>query len=331
MGLGSVTKAIWTLLQGTTSPDVVALYNYLYEKLEGPKLEKGGIGNIFFVNGVDGVGDNANSGLTPDQPFLTITYALSQCVTEHNDVIVILNYWQPTGEVWPIVVNKRQVHILGAAMGNLPYPAIHPPGDTACFQVDDTGCYSEIAFLTIGGGNSHGGIELSVAGQAEGVWLHDLTFGHVWFGTPQNGVWISTDGLRHTFGIRIEKCVFVGGEGNFHGALTAEAILQSTGGGAEAHDLEILNNIFKGCAAGITLGTAFDAVIKGNRFGVNDGGGVDQAIDLGATCLGCLIDDNHSASRMAAGSTSTAFSDQAGGVANAWGLNTVGGAYEAAV
>ncbi|GAI23200.1 unnamed protein product, partial [marine sediment metagenome] len=280
------------------------------------------VGNVFFVDTAANGGNNGNHGRTMDQPLLTITEALDRCAYEHNDVIIILNYWTPAGEAWPIVVNKRQVHIIGAAMWGLPFPAIVPDGDHACFQFDEAGCYSEIAFLTIGGGAAHGGIELSVDNQAEGVWIHDCYFGHSWFGLPQNGIWLSPGGVRHTFGCRIERCTFMGDQGNFVGALTEQGILQSGAGGAYARDLEILNNVFKGVAVGIELARGFDAVIKGNRFGIDDGGGADQAIDLGAACLGCLIDDNHVGTRMAASSTSAPFSDQTGpaGVVNGVGF-----------
>ena len=90
MGLGSTVKAIWQLLQGTTNPDVVALYNNLYQRLEGAKSGIGGIisscGNVFYVDPVNGL--NTNNGRTPATAFQTTAYALTQCVADNSDVII---------------------------------------------------------------------------------------------------------------------------------------------------------------------------------------------------------------------------------------------------
>jgi hypothetical protein len=90
MGLGNVTKAIWTLLQGTTNPNVAALYNNLYQRLEGAKSGVGGtvcsIGNVFYVDPVGG--SDANNGLTPATAFATTAFALTQCVANNGDVII---------------------------------------------------------------------------------------------------------------------------------------------------------------------------------------------------------------------------------------------------
>jgi len=109
----------------------------LYESLaiRSSLLQQGGGGEVFFVNGYGGLGNDNNNGRTPDQAWSTLTYALSQCVADRGDIIVVLNYWQPAGEIWPILVDKNLVHIIGMAQPNLPYSAIHPPADTACFQL----------------------------------------------------------------------------------------------------------------------------------------------------------------------------------------------------
>jgi pectate lyase len=51
--------------------------------------------------------------LDPVHPLLTITKALSLCVNDRNDYIILLDYYQPSGETWPISVNKSLVNIIG--------------------------------------------------------------------------------------------------------------------------------------------------------------------------------------------------------------------------
>lgn len=77
-----------------------------------------GAGNVYYVNGAGStVGrsqtpSDSNPG-TKEQPFATITYALAQCADDKGDVIYVLDYYQPSGETWPISVNKSLVSILG--------------------------------------------------------------------------------------------------------------------------------------------------------------------------------------------------------------------------
>lgn len=85
-----------------------------------------GAGEVFFVNGAGsavGGGETPSDGNegTKDQPFATITKALSQCVNDRGDVIYVLDYYQPSGETWPISVNKSLVSILGlpSAIGGM--------------------------------------------------------------------------------------------------------------------------------------------------------------------------------------------------------------------
>lgn len=286
----------------------------------------GAIGRVFFVNGIDGVGLNTNQGGRED-PFLTLTYALSQCVANRNDVIVIQDYWQPTGETWPILVNIHQVHIIGAALRNLPYPSIHPPADTAAFEIANTGQNSEIANLMIGGGNAHGGIETgSIAnGMGNGLWVHDCWLGHNWFGTPLAG--IRNLGTINACGIRIERCKFLGDQANCTGAITATAIDNALGvGGAWWDDCDFLNNYFLGCQIALDL-YARTCLILDNRFITPDDGGIDgEAVTLQAGSVGCMVDGNRAMSGGDAAMTDNPYRDLggAGGANNSWGINRAG-------
>jgi len=98
-------------------------------------------GNVYYVNGTAwGDGDDTNSGLRPDDPFMTLEHALNQCNDEMFDTIVVVDIWQPTGEAWPIAVNKALVTIVGARGGSYnPWPCIRATGNTAVFEIQATG------------------------------------------------------------------------------------------------------------------------------------------------------------------------------------------------
>ena len=280
----------------------------------------GQCGEVFVVNGVDGVGSNSNAG-TAAAPFLTIKYALSQCVANRNDHILVQDYWQPTGEAWPILVNKNQVHIVGLAQRGLPYPAIHPTGDTAAFQLGSSGQYGSIEKLTIGGGTVGGGIDFcgDSAGQVDGFLIKKCTFGHAWFGTPVSGILQKVDATRGGYGNRIEKCLFLGNGANMaKGAISGNGIDFLCAGSAATmmYGTEIVDNIFMGLNVGINLARASDSLITGNKFTVDDASD-GEAITLSALCLGGLISGNE-AMEGAVGMTKNPYKDLG---TNHWGLN----------
>lgn len=136
------------------------------------------MGNIFYVHGFNG--NNAYSGLSPDDPFQTITYALAQCVNDHDDYIIILDCWQQ--DTYPIDVNKSRVHILGVDNWNGYLPRMAPPGDTAIFNINNS--YIEIGHLCLAGGVGHGAIE--VVNSLARSRIHDCQFGIP--GAGQDGI-----------------------------------------------------------------------------------------------------------------------------------------------
>lgn len=292
----------------------------IVQKIRSPNL-KFGAGKVFFVDGYGGRGSDLNDGDDPARPLSTITHALSLCRHGKDDVIIVFDYWQPTGETWPILVNKQKVHIIGLSNPNAEFIAIHPPGDTACFQLSSDGQYGEIAGFCIGGGNNHGGIEYGNAGQVDGFWIHDCWFGHQWFGTPLNGILNPATATRGGYGNRIEWCTFMGDLANCKGKITGNAIdvLMNTDATA-TRDLEILDCVFKGGAIAINLTRAFDAVILRNKFVCPDAQ-VGEAVTLGASSRGCLVDDNVGMNGGDAVMTNNPFRDLATGANNHWGVN----------
>jgi len=282
-----------------------------------------GDGRVFFVNGIDGVGSDSYAGIDPTEPKLTLTDALVVCVSNRHDVIIVLDYWQPTGEVWPISVDKHQVHIVGLAQSGLPYPAIHPPTDVDAFQLTSSGQYGSIGRLTIGGGATAAGIEIGASGQVDGFHIHDCVFGHRWFGTPLNGIRQQEADTRGGNGNVIERCHFIG-DHQGKGTISGNAIDLLVSGALDRtfYQMQIRDNVF----AGIT-GVAINEVrcnggeILRNKFIVPDAAN-GEAISLLANSLGVMVDDNVAMNGMlAAGYGFNPYRDLAANVNNHWGRN----------
>ena len=310
---------------------------YVFDRLVVKELEGGPwgqVGVVYHVNIASALypGSDDNEGLDYEHPLLTITEAQDRCVSGRNDFILIWDYWQASGETWPIVVNKRNVHICGVAHSNLPYPAIHPTGDTPSFVLGSAGQYSEMAYLTIGGGDSHGGINLTYdgttqQGQVDGMWLHNLLFGHRWFGTPQNGILQRADANRGGNGNRIEDCVFLG-DAQGKGVISGNGIdlLQTNILTLSYYQTQIVNNTFHGLAIGINAVRDNGGEFLDNRFTVPDSV-TGEAITLGTSSLGTMVNGNEAMNGMLnAGYTYNPFRDLAANTANHWGRNYRGNA-----
>lgn len=147
--------------------------------------------HVFFVNGTAGIGNDGvnNLGQVPDEPFLTITKALSECVDGANDYIFILDYPNTApAETFPIRIEKQRVHIIGVRNGLLPRFKMYTPYATEdtpffSFNINATtgtyGAYCEIANLLLGCGNAssiRGAIEFHQGG-IWGTHIHHCSFG----------------------------------------------------------------------------------------------------------------------------------------------------------
>jgi len=281
-------------------------------------------GDVYYVDGttganVDGItAANTNDGTDPRSPWLTLTYALSQCTDDNNDTIFVLDYWRPTGETWPISVVKNRIHIIGLAQPNLPYPAIHPSTDVAAFQLNSSGQYGSIQNLTIGGGNSHGGIDWQNSGQVDGYLIKGCTFGHQWFGTPLSGIYQISTASRGGYGNVIDGCRFLGDLANCTGAITGNGIDML--GSVASYDLEITNCFFMGCAININLTKVHNGRYTNNHFVCADAAD-GEAISLLASCLGNWASNNYAGNGGDAAMTKEPYRDVAATNKNHWGMN----------
>lgn len=276
-------------------------------------------GDVFYVNTAAKGGADTNTGTEPDEPLLTLTHALSLCTDDEDDYIFVMDYWRPTGETWPISVEKNGVHIIGVSRpGPLPYPALHPATDVAAIQLTSSGQYIEIAGLTLGGGVSHGGIDWLNEGQVDGAWIHHCTFGHQWFGTPLSGIHQVATASRGGYGNLIEDCLFMGDLANCTGAITGNAI--DLLGSVASYDLTVRRCMFKGCYIGINCTVVHNGEFVDNRFVCADA--VDgEAISLLTACRGNFADGNRAANGGDAAMTKEPYRDVAATNNNHWGVN----------
>jgi len=273
-----------------------------------------GIGhNVFYVFGVDGgIGDDTNDGLTPTAPFLTITAALAACTAGNNDCIVVLDYWQPTGETWPISVNVSLVHILGALGQGVQWPQITPVADTAAISI--AADYVEIARLGVTGGATHGCIETDATAARWGTRIRDCSFGVL--GAGQDGIRNVAPGDAPY--LNVQRCRF--GQG-----LTRDGIrIDHNATRSQIGDPWGAGNLFDRVQGlGINcVGNVSEVGIFSNTFVIpaNTAGG---AVTLSAGSTNCAIFGNQANF----GDTTMGnnpFADGAGAGANHWGNNMQG-------
>lgn len=161
-----------------------------------------GAGDIFFVDGINGL--NANDGLGVDTPFLDITYALTQCAADNNDYIVVLRYPADGSAAeaggYPINITKNRVHIIG---GSFPYlEADHfaflgADNDAQIFDIQAQ--WVEIAYLKLAGGTSRAAIEFTGDGPTnKGFAIHHCTFNQKngTNGVPLHGIWMELENTQ---------------------------------------------------------------------------------------------------------------------------------------
>lgn len=280
-------------------------------------VNPGDVGGTYYVGGLNA--SNNNQGTDFEAPLLTIGAAHAKCTDQHHDYIFILDYWQPSGETWPIPITKDLIHIIGiGGRPGLPWPAVHPATDVAAFQLSSSGQYGEIAGLTIGGGAAHGGIDWQNEGQVDGFWIHHNVFGHQWFGTPLSGIYQIATASRGGYGNVIEHNVFMGDLANCTGKITGNAIDML--GAVMSYDLVIRRNRFMGCAIGINLTKVSNGMILDNKFVCADAAD-GEAVSLLTACRGCMVDGNVAMNGGDAAMTKEPYRDVAATNKNHWGVN----------
>ena len=143
-------------------------------------------GAVYYLDGTSGL--DTNNGLTPDTPFLTVTYALTQMAEGANDYLIVLGYPNAAvGETWPIDINKSKVHIIGTPSQASPSPSFFPDEDAHCFIISASNV--EIAGLQLSGAATKAAIVTSGT-----IWkanIHHNFFN--WMQTAQDAIQLSNE------------------------------------------------------------------------------------------------------------------------------------------
>lgn len=78
-----------------------------------------GDGNVFFVQSThSNAGDQANKGQTPDAPYATINYAVTQCTANQGDIIIVLpGHVETISTAGGLTINIAGVSVIGVGRG----------------------------------------------------------------------------------------------------------------------------------------------------------------------------------------------------------------------
>lgn len=266
------------------------------------------VGSVFFVNGItwdNGFAEgNDNNPGTFEEPFMTLTAALAACTDEALDRIYLLDYYQPTGETWPVSINKSLVNIIGIGGHFSPltkWICMYAVGAHPCIDVVADCVYIEgVGFFP---NAAKAGVTLDDGKKM--LHLHNCYF-------PQG-----------TYGLHAES-----GDWSFNLAITDSFFLSSLSSGAVLIDddppgVYLARNLFDR-HAGVSIDIRQGAYhqLLDNRFALKtDTEGL--AITLASAVSRAFVDGNHAAYGAASGGTSP-YKDAGTVTTNNWGLNYKG-------
>lgn len=266
-------------------------------------------GALFYVQSANGVDAAGQSGLSPDNAFLTVTYALSRCTSGDNNYIIVLDHNTPGEEdTWPIDVDVDNVQIIAAQHGSH-IPSINMVSDAAAvFDINAHDVRIQGFMVRPGGANpgitfsgSHGG--MSVLGCR--------------FDVGTYGLYSEMGGIG--WGLLVERCSFVGN-------LTVGGIYLDD----DPASIRIHDNVFK-----LTQDTGHIAIdivnggqpeITANQFQIDEEvAATGYAITLRAMVHEALVNNNWVASGVVVPAFNP-YRDLHGVAAevNNWGLNYMG-------
>src|SRR5262249_35430926 len=102
-------------------------------------------GNVWFVQSVhSNAGDSAGKGQTPDAPFATLGYAISQCTASNGDVIFVLpGHAETITGAAGVALNVAGVTVVGTGKGRLRGKFTFTTAVGASFDVSGANCHVE--------------------------------------------------------------------------------------------------------------------------------------------------------------------------------------------
>ena len=218
------------------------------------------LGCTLYVDGC--AGSDSNSGFDAQHPLLTIAAALALCTNDHNDTIVVLDYYDLESDL-AVTINKSKVTLVGSPGGckDRSWTCLHATADTACLIVAANDV--RIHNFVFEAGAAHGGVEFSGGKCRLGIF-------DCWFAAGAYGVYSVPGGIA--FSLEVANCFFCQSltghslyinddpafiflHDNFFDQAQGDAINVALGGGGRICD----NTIACGADAqgrGITLGAS---------------------------------------------------------------------------
>jgi hypothetical protein len=163
-------------------------------------------GNVFFVQSTNSnAGDSPGKGQTPDAPFATINYAVSQCTADQGDLILVLpGHVETLTAAAAVAVNVAGVTILGLGEGRQRPRVNYTTSAAASFDVTAARCKVENLFFTGAGVAS---VTAMVNVQAADCVLKGCEFEHA-NATNQAALVVLTTAAADR--LRVEGCFFHG-------------------------------------------------------------------------------------------------------------------------
>lgn len=273
-----------------------------------------GAGHVFFVHAWNGNDDN--SGISPNEPFETITYALSLCGDDVQDYIICMSTWTQEPS-WPITVpiTNRAVHFIGPGRDNGTLGAyLHPDvTDEPAFLLASGAVECEIAGFNMGGGATHGCIELESTQRA---WIH-----HNHFGNSDQGLAAPAYGVDARVGGAVgfmvcEDNVFWGDQVDVDQGISVNGIEIESGAW-----MTLRRNRFMGCTIGIRLNSCRGNMITDNLFACPDVQGAAITMRAHANSVGNMITGNVAMEGAETAMAANPFLDLNNNDLNHWGDN----------
>jgi len=265
-------------------------------------------GDVFYVTDAARGGANANDGLTPLTPFLTITYAMTQ-LTGVRDSYIFVQRTTIASETWPLEVTASYLHLIGTPDQGSPTPAIHPEGNEHGLLVNAGGCEIAGFIFSAPAADLKSCIYVGETGQQWQTHIHHNFF--AWDSEAYDCIWLENQAVQ----TRIHDNYFGAHGFDRYGIYGSTQVVRTL----------IEDNVFLvdgrevTGSEGIRLWTGVNGAILNNKFTCPDSA-IGEAIHITTGAGGgCMIDGNHAMSGIAANMTNNPYQDADD--LNHWGLN----------
>lgn len=259
-------------------------------------------GSVFFVHSGTG-NDSTGNGVTKENPFATIDYAIGKCTANKGDMIIVMEgHSENISAATSLVVDVAGVSIIGWGRGRL-RPQLHFTNTAGTIEMDAANTrLSNLVLLA-----SVSAVVVGINVDADGVMLDNLEFGYVDTGDDfvtmvdvdafdyaeiVNCRFLAESGAAGAAeAIRLDDCHFVRIVNNWFSGQWSDSVI--VGEGAAGTDLLLAENQMynadTGDANGIDLNVAFTGIISNNRIGTLYAVAVANLLDPGS----CLCSENY--------------------------------------